>query len=72
MDALDTPVCRGGTHCVRHRFHSPGLEVALGDEELLMWLTFVCFGHPDVTGYPMTWTLIAGVNCSLNTKCSFI
>jgi peptidoglycan/LPS O-acetylase OafA/YrhL len=40
---------------------SPG-ELAT---EFFQWLTFVCFGRPDINAFPMTWTIVAGVNWSL-------
>jgi len=39
--------------------------------EALQWLSFVCFGRPDINGIPMTWTLIAGVNWSLKYEIIF-
>ncbi len=40
-------------------------------KEYAIWLTFVCFGRPDVNAYPMTWTLIANVNWSLKYEVLF-
>lgn len=40
-------------------------------KEFLIWISFVCFGRPDVNGYPMTWTLIANVNWSLKYEIIF-
>ncbi|MBU0653562.1 MAG: acyltransferase [Gammaproteobacteria bacterium] len=40
-------------------------------KEFLIWISFVCFGRPDVNGYPMTWTLIANVNWSLKYEVIF-
>jgi len=40
-------------------------------KEFLQWITFVCFGRPNVNGYRMTWTLIAGVNWSLKYEVCF-
>ncbi len=39
--------------------------------EFLQWLAFVCFGRPDINAFPMTWTLIAGVNWSLRYEVAF-
>jgi peptidoglycan/LPS O-acetylase OafA/YrhL len=39
--------------------------------EFLQWISFVCFGRPDINGYPMSWTLIAGVNWSLKFEVIF-
>jgi peptidoglycan/LPS O-acetylase OafA/YrhL len=39
--------------------------------EFIQWLSFVCFGRPDINGLPMTWTLIAGVNWSLKYEVIF-
>ncbi len=34
--------------------------------EFIQWISFGCFfGRPDVNAYPMTWTIIAGVNWTL-------
>jgi peptidoglycan/LPS O-acetylase OafA/YrhL len=40
-------------------------------KELLQWLAFVCFGRPDINAFPMTQTLIAGVNWSLRYEVFF-
>ena len=40
-------------------------------QELFQWLTFVVFGRPDINAYPMTWTIIAGVNWSLKFEVCF-
>lgn len=40
-------------------------------KEFFLWLTFVCFGRPDVNAFPMTWTIIAGVNWSLKYEVLF-
>lgn len=34
-------------------------------KQFLQWLTFACFGRPDINGIEDTWTMIAGVNWSL-------
>lgn len=39
--------------------------------EFMQWLSFVCFGRPDINALPMTWTLIAGVNWSLKYEVIF-
>jgi peptidoglycan/LPS O-acetylase OafA/YrhL len=39
--------------------------------EFVQWLTFVCFGRPNVNGFHRTWTLIAGVNWSLKYEVIF-
>lgn len=50
------------------RLHVPMGQLA---KELLLWLSFACFGRPDINGLPMTWTLIAGVNWSLKYEWGF-
>ena len=40
---------------------SPGRLVT----EFFQWFTFVCFGRPDINAFPLTWTIVAGVNWSL-------
>lgn len=35
------------------------------------WVTFCCFGRPDINGYPKTWTIIAGVNWTLRIEILF-
>jgi peptidoglycan/LPS O-acetylase OafA/YrhL len=39
--------------------------------KFLQWITFVCFGRPDINGIALTWTLIAGVNWSLKFEVLF-
>ncbi|MGZ8944565.1 MAG: acyltransferase family protein [Methylococcaceae bacterium] len=39
--------------------------------EFIQWLSFVCFGRPDINALPMTWTMIAGVNWSLKYEVIF-
>jgi peptidoglycan/LPS O-acetylase OafA/YrhL len=39
--------------------------------EFFQWLTFVCFGRPDINAFPMTWTIVAGVNWSLAYEAIF-
>lgn len=39
--------------------------------EFALWVTFACFGNPNVNGYPMTWTMIAGVNWTLRYEIAF-
>lgn len=34
-------------------------------KQFLQWLTFACFGRPDINGIQNSWTMIAGVNWSL-------
>lgn len=40
-------------------------------KEYWVWMTFVCFGRPDINAYPMSWTLIANVNWSLKYEIMF-
>ena len=40
-------------------------------QETMRWLAFVCFGRPNINAYPMTWTIIAGVNWSLDYEIRF-
>ncbi len=40
-------------------------------QEVMSWLAFVCFGRPNINAYPMTWTIIAGVNWSLDYEIQF-
>ncbi len=51
-------------------FHlkEPPIEVL---KEFFLWLTFCCFGRPDINGYPKTWVLIAGVNWTLRLEILF-
>jgi len=39
--------------------------------ELVQWLAFVCFDRPNINDFPMTWTLIAGVNWTLKYEVLF-
>ena len=39
--------------------------------QFVLWLTFVCIDRPDVNEFPMTWTLIAGVNWTLKYEVLF-
>ena len=48
--------------------HQPPMQLL---KELLQWLAFVCFGRPDINAFPMTQTLIAGVNWSLRYEVFF-
>lgn len=50
------------------QLREPGWVVA---KELLTWLSFACFGQPDINGLPQTWMLIAGVNWSLKYEVLF-
>lgn len=50
------------------QLREPPLLIA---KEFIQWLTFVCFGRPDVNAQPMTWTMIAGVNWSLKYEVIF-
>jgi peptidoglycan/LPS O-acetylase OafA/YrhL len=40
-------------------------------KEFLLWISFVCFDRPDINKFPMSWTLIAGVNWSLKYEVLF-
>jgi peptidoglycan/LPS O-acetylase OafA/YrhL len=39
--------------------------------EFLQWITFTCFGSPDINTKPMTWTMIAGVSWTLKYEVIF-
>jgi peptidoglycan/LPS O-acetylase OafA/YrhL len=39
--------------------------------EFLLWITFTCFGSPDINTKPMTWTMIAGVSWTLKYEVIF-
>jgi peptidoglycan/LPS O-acetylase OafA/YrhL len=49
-------------------FHESIWTIAM---EFFQWLSFVCLGRPDINEFPMTWTLIAGVNWSLKYEVLF-
>ena len=36
-----------------------------------LWASFVVFGQPDINAYPLSWTLVAGVNWSLKYEVLF-
>ncbi len=40
-------------------------------KEFVQWISFAYFGRPDINKFPMTWTLIAGVNWSLRYEIIF-
>ena len=40
-------------------------------KEFFIWITFACFGRPDINAYPMSWTLMANVNWSLKYEVIF-
>lgn len=40
-------------------------------KEFLLWVSFCCFGRPDINAYPKTWTIIAGVNWTLRLEILF-
>ena len=40
-------------------------------KEFLLWITFCCFGRPNINAYPRTWTMIAGVNWTLKLEILF-